>query len=205
MANLKRVARKQGILPIQITRAEIEADNIQPALKELRRISGAYRIWDNQDTLVLSFSGWDADQRPLWAIPEVSRYFQALDAHWPFWLWFLHKGKHHQQCTLVTALLMPPDLFLSDPLQGANILLGASPMPPDGDQANKDQTHSVPLSGPVMENLQAILNRLTEQTHLALTRAGRKPDQAEGLARKKLNLWLTSIGLPPLPALPEHH
>lgn len=77
-----------------ITRQQIEAEDAEISLEFLRSLvptDNPQRIWSHKGRLSLVISGYDADPRELFEIPEVRRYLRSIDEHWPFWLFFLNQ------------------------------------------------------------------------------------------------------------------
>lgn len=77
-----------------ITRQQIEAEDLESSLDFLRSLvpsDNPQRIWSHKGRLSLVISGYDADPRELFEIPEVRRYLRSIDEHWPFWLFFLNQ------------------------------------------------------------------------------------------------------------------
>lgn len=77
-----------------ITRQQIEAEDLESSLEFLRSLvpsDNPQRIWSLKGRLSLVISGYDADPRELFEIPEVRRYLRSIDEHWPFWLFFLNQ------------------------------------------------------------------------------------------------------------------
>lgn len=78
-----------------ITRQQIEAEDLESSLEFLRSLvpsDNPQRIWSHKGRLSLVISGYDADPRELFEIPEVRRYLRSIDEHWPFWLFFLNQA-----------------------------------------------------------------------------------------------------------------
>lgn len=77
-----------------ITRQQIEVEDLESSLGFLRSLVSTddpQRIWSHKGRLSLVISGYDADPRELFEIPEVCRYLRSIDEHWPFWLFFLNQ------------------------------------------------------------------------------------------------------------------
>lgn len=77
-----------------ITRQQIEAEDLESSLEFLRSLvpsDNPQRIWSHKGRLSLVISGYDADPRELFEIPEVRRYLRSIDERWPFWLFFLNQ------------------------------------------------------------------------------------------------------------------
>lgn len=92
------------LLVCVISGHDIKLRNIEDTLGVLRKLSAsrasAY-AWRGK--LVLSVSGYDNDPRELAEIPSVREHFAAINAVWPYWLWFI--ARNHEQISLVQSLL----------------------------------------------------------------------------------------------------
>lgn len=98
-------------LAIVISREEVEAQNIAPALSLLNTlIASPEKAKSYQEKVDVAFHGYDDDQRELFEIPEVRHFVYKLDEAFPFWLFFLSKHFLGLQCLLLCFL--PP--FLTD-------------------------------------------------------------------------------------------
>jgi hypothetical protein len=94
---------------IIISREEVEAGNIEPALITLKQIVAspdtARSYLEKAD---IAFHGYDNDTRELYEITEVRNYVYKLDEEFPFWLFFLSKKLSDLQTLLLC--FMPPYL-----------------------------------------------------------------------------------------------
>ena len=73
-----------------MARAWVEAGDLAPALGALQRLLvNSDAVLAFRGRLHLFVDGYDEDERELWAIPEVRTYIRALDAQFPYWLWFM--------------------------------------------------------------------------------------------------------------------
>ncbi|MBN6740606.1 hypothetical protein JKG47_08710 [Acidithiobacillus sp. MC6.1] len=90
-----------------IPRADVESMNIGPTLKILESLSvSADAVRGYCGRLIITFDGYDNDQREVWEIPEIRSYFAKLTEAWPYWLWFMNKAPAHSQIPLLTFLLL---------------------------------------------------------------------------------------------------
>jgi hypothetical protein len=79
-----------ALLILDISRRDIEACNIASVLERLHVLTdSAENARRYRESLLFQVEGYDADPRPIPAIPEVRVFFQRLVAEWPHWLWFL--------------------------------------------------------------------------------------------------------------------
>lgn len=77
------------ILRFQISREEIESRSHKRALRWLNNlIHDRDTAWANRNALAVEVSGYDADPRELWEIPEVCRFFRKLHREWRYWFFF---------------------------------------------------------------------------------------------------------------------
>ena len=108
-AKLRRVSLPEGAdhIVVLVSRAEIEAIDILPALGTLRRLTEApetaREFFERVD---IAFHGYDDDTRELSEIIEVRNFVFRLDDQFPFWLFFLSKHYLGLQC-LLWCLLLP--------------------------------------------------------------------------------------------------
>lgn len=93
-------------LVLAISRQEIERGHVGDAADRLLQITDDPALALHAvDRLVLWVSGYDDDPRELGQIPEVRAFFQALHAHWPYWLAYLNE--EGGQLPLLLSLLVP--------------------------------------------------------------------------------------------------
>jgi hypothetical protein len=75
---------------VLLTRAEVEAGRVGSAVERLMLLSDdARHVRRFAGRVVLMFSGYDRDPRPLVLIPECVRFFRGIDEHWSYWFHFL--------------------------------------------------------------------------------------------------------------------
>jgi hypothetical protein len=78
---------------ITITKQQIEAENIVPALKLLNMLP---RYWHSvllfAVKIAINITGYENDKRNLWEIKEVRKYMQLLDMKFPYWFHFLDQS-----------------------------------------------------------------------------------------------------------------
>lgn len=88
-----------GPLLIVISRDEVLSQDLSGPLATLQKlIANRESIRVNMVNVDLSFSGYDNTREELFEIPEVRRYVHALDAQFPFWLYFLSRHFMGLQC-----------------------------------------------------------------------------------------------------------
>lgn len=92
---------------LMFTRDEVEAGRVGGAVERLMLFSDdATHVRRFAGRVVLMFSGYDNDPRPLVQIPECTRFFRSIDAQWSYWLHFLLPDRE----MLRLALLMSVDV-----------------------------------------------------------------------------------------------
>jgi hypothetical protein len=74
---------------LRVSRAEIEARDIIPAILELGPLLAPENVTRFKRKLTLWVDGYDDDPRELFEIDEVRRWVQLLDVAFPFWFYFL--------------------------------------------------------------------------------------------------------------------
>ncbi len=80
-------------LTLLADRSDIEALRTEPVLSELRSLLRNDMCQRFRQRVSLGVSGYDADPRELFQIPEVCRWMAAVDQEWPFWFFFLWPGR----------------------------------------------------------------------------------------------------------------
>ena len=103
--------KKEAVNPIGliISRAEVENQDIQPAMSVLRRLIESPQIALNyKEEVNIAFDGYDQSNLELFEIPEVRNYVYKLDEQFPFWFYFLSKYSSGLQCIMLCFL--PPYL-----------------------------------------------------------------------------------------------
>ena len=95
-----------GTLIIVISRDEVERQDISAPLSTLKSLLvNRDSIRANQLNVAVSFHGYDDSREELFEIPEVRNYVYALDAQFPFWLYFLSRYFTGLQCLACCHLL----------------------------------------------------------------------------------------------------
>lgn len=68
----------------------VESCNTKPALAQLNAMSESPTLAHmNRNKITLCFDGYDDDPRPLYQVAAVRQFLRMLDAHWPYWYFFL--------------------------------------------------------------------------------------------------------------------
>lgn len=95
-----------GPLLIVISRDEVMRQDITCPLTTLKHlIANRENIRANMLNVDVSFSGYENTREELFEIPEVRNYVYALDAQFPFWLYFLSRHFLGLQCLAYCHLL----------------------------------------------------------------------------------------------------
>ncbi len=95
-----------GPLLIIISRDEVVRQDTSGPLTTLKHlIASPENIRANMLNVDVSFSGYENTSAELFEIPEVRNYVYALDAHFPFWLYFLSRHFLGLQCFAYCHLL----------------------------------------------------------------------------------------------------
>lgn len=170
--NIQKELARIGILPVVITREEVQAGDLFSTLKALRSISKRNHVWTNRYSLVLSFQGWDAEDKPLWQYPEVCAYFQQVHENWPFWLWFAHYKAYHPG--LLTSLLLGPDLPLKQ---------------------NSDGLWRIDVAGSFADRFYPLMDDLMRESVRLLQWSGRGSDISQRACTDNTIAWLRTFGL----------
>jgi hypothetical protein len=78
---------KDRLIVIEFARGRVEAMDVSKALEQLRILTAsADAATRSEGAVTFLFEGWDDDPRELAEIPEVRRWFQKLNAEYPYWL-----------------------------------------------------------------------------------------------------------------------
>lgn len=105
-ADFTAQAMSAHYLVLAISRKEIERGHVGDAVDRLLQITDDPALALHAvDRLMLWVSGYDDDPRELGQIPEVRAFFEALHAHWPYWLAYLNE--EGAQLPLLLSLLVP--------------------------------------------------------------------------------------------------
>lgn len=95
-----------GPLLIVISRDEVMRRDITGPMTTLKHlIADRENIRANMLSVDVSFSGYENTREELFEIPEVRNYVYALDAQFPFWLYFLSRHFLGLQCLAYCHLL----------------------------------------------------------------------------------------------------
>jgi hypothetical protein len=81
-----------GQVAVVISKVEVDACATGRVVAALMALTDTRKRVDRfEDALLFSFEGYADDTREVWEIPEVVRYFAAVNASWPHWLHYLAK------------------------------------------------------------------------------------------------------------------
>lgn len=88
-----------GPIVIVISRDEVERQDLSGPLAALRHLlTSRDTIRDHKTNVDVAFHGYDQTREELFEIPSVRNYVHALDAQFPFWLYFLSRKLLGLQC-----------------------------------------------------------------------------------------------------------
>jgi hypothetical protein len=91
-ADAERDTPDASLLVLSISRREVERGQIGDVVDRLLQLTDSLeRLKRYKDKLLLSFDGYDQDERELYEIPEVVRFFEKVNEHWPYWVHFCWK------------------------------------------------------------------------------------------------------------------
>lgn len=172
--NVLKELNKIGMVPLIISRTMVEAQNIQPALLFLRKLSKKQHVWQNRESLVLQFDGWDKDERAYFEIPELVSYIRKLSQEWNYWLWFL-SPEVPDNIRMTVTVQVDPQLLRDAKIQ--------------------DGTTSVGVNDAIAKEMGMTLNRLCQDTYQLLCDSGRNTEKARELTQAVLQDWLPLLGL----------
>ena len=98
-----------GLLVVVVSRKEVESGDTAGPLSTLHKlISSQGMIREFRTRVDVAFDGYSQTQDELFEIPEVREYVHALDAQFPYWLYFLSRNLAGLQC--ITLCFLPPYL-----------------------------------------------------------------------------------------------
>lgn len=113
VASFDHVVDEYGFVGLVISRDEIERMETGRAVAALMALTDSeQRVRRFASRLMISFDGYDEDQRALWQIKPCVEWFAAVHAQWPYWLHFL--CKHPNQFGFVLHMLAQQQVLASD-------------------------------------------------------------------------------------------
>lgn len=89
--------RRQSIVPsdliiIEFSRASIVSNDFSSALERLEPLrAAAGTAMEYEGTLSFAFTGWDADAREIYQIPEIRKWFEDLTDRFGYWVHYCEK------------------------------------------------------------------------------------------------------------------
>lgn len=89
-----KLALEGDIAVLCLSKREIDAGLVGDAVDRLMVLTDRLEVIERYtDSLAICFDGFDDDPREVYEIPEVVRFFRAVDAQWGgFWLHFVEKS-----------------------------------------------------------------------------------------------------------------
>lgn len=98
-------------LCLVVPREEVRRQDITPVLSTLRKLLESPEVARaHRESVDLVFAGYHDAQLEFGEIKEVRDYVRKLDAKFPFWLFFMAKGRPGLKC-IISCHLLP---FLTD-------------------------------------------------------------------------------------------
>jgi hypothetical protein len=91
-----------------ISRAEVEAGELQGPLSVLQQLATRDAALQFMEGVAIAIDGYNDDPRQLFEIPEVRDYVGKLDAGFPYWLFFLTKTS--ESLWMILLCFVPPCL-----------------------------------------------------------------------------------------------
>lgn len=91
-SNLAHVLSHSSQTPIDLTfsRHEVKQGRVGAAIDRLMDLTDTPSACArNLSRMRLAFTGYERYQLEIAQIPEIAHYFQAITAHWPYWMHFL--------------------------------------------------------------------------------------------------------------------
>lgn len=83
-------AKGADLVVVLVSRQDIETLRIGSVVERLMLFSDcAKHVHQFAGRMVIQVDGYDEDPRPLVLIPEVRRFFRAVNGHWNYWIHFL--------------------------------------------------------------------------------------------------------------------
>ena len=77
-------------LGVVVSRSDVESNDVSATLQTLSAVlDDATTVRRFQGRVSVSFDGFNEDRREIYEIPEIRRFCTGLDAHFPYWLYFL--------------------------------------------------------------------------------------------------------------------
>lgn len=93
-------------LYLVVPREDVLRQDIKPALSTLKKLLETPEVARaHRERVDITFAGFSDDHREFEEIKEVRDYVRKLDAHFPFWLFFLAKGRLGLKCIISCHLL----------------------------------------------------------------------------------------------------
>jgi len=98
-----------GPIMVVVSRDEVEGSDISGPLSTLRHlISSPEIIRACRERVNIAFDGYNETTEELFEMPNVRNFVHALDAEFPYWLYFLSRSFSSLQC--ITLCFLPPFL-----------------------------------------------------------------------------------------------
>lgn len=96
---------------VVVSRDDVQRQDVAPVLATLKKLLASPEVARQyRERVDLAFDGYDDEHREFGEIKELRDYVRKLDANFPFWLFFLSKGRLGLKC-VISCHLLP---FLTD-------------------------------------------------------------------------------------------
>lgn len=86
--------------------------------KYFEKIDGTFKILLSdpikfENKIIILIEGYDNEPRPIWEIDEIREYFKTLDLLFPYWFYFMKKGKKSIEfgIKMIMLLLIPSKII----------------------------------------------------------------------------------------------
>lgn len=101
---LNQIVSEAGAVIYTIDRADVQNMNLEEALQFFERLSVTrdFAI-RNQDKIILHVWGYDDDERELWEVEEVRRWFQAAEPMIKYWFYYLKNSSAPASIKLIAS------------------------------------------------------------------------------------------------------
>lgn len=96
------------IILLGLLRPDIDRGDIERARGVLEELSATpAHVLRYRNSLGFIVDGYNRDERELYAIPAVRRFFTNLHQAWPYWAWFIDCGDNLPFLGVLISLLVP--------------------------------------------------------------------------------------------------
>jgi hypothetical protein len=117
---------EHDLIVYQFSRSKVERGDFSHFLERfaLDKLPTGRRLRELMNSMLFCVEGFDQDEREIYAIPEVRRFYSAFHDAWPYWLYFCNLD----QDALKTMVLCCLPSFTAGKVDGnPNCLVSADP------------------------------------------------------------------------------